>query len=408
MAGLMRSATNNSLLDRIERLERELRQLKTRPVVARTLADITQDMGVQAAGMFVAADGEVVDPSDAAFSGTFMSALKQAIADGNEARIAEVLNGVAQFWVADGAAWFGAGAGKIDALGLLLKLLIDTSVTPAVKITWQDAQPGSAETYANYTITGGSNINYFWRALLQDNGAPNKSVEIRETVLASGTRSVSVLIDGTSVFGVTDGGTYIGDATNGVKVGPDGHMTFLGTATYSLDEKGQLSSAKITSPSSKIIQDDAENAYYFKDSATTADYLWLNIQFNHDRKNGAVVSPHFHWWQTSATIPNFLLQYRWEKQGSGKTTAWTSAKWSSHAFTYVSGTLNQITDFPDITPPSADGLSDQLQVRIIRDTANASGLFSGVDGLAGDVYMTDFDAHKTCDSLGSNTEYSKT
>lgn len=75
---------------------------------------------------------------------------------------------------------------------------------------------------------------------------------------------------------------------------------------------------------------------------------------------------------------------------------------------YVSrGALNQITDFNDITPPAGDGISNQLQVRIIRDTGNASGLFAGADGLAGDAYVTDFDTHKESDSLGSNSEYSK-
>jgi len=229
----------------------------------------------------------------------------------------------------------------------------------------------------------------------------------RTSILALQTvDNAGALADRISIYGAL---TRIGDGeTNYTQFDGSGHQTMVGTATVFNDEKGNLSSAKITSPSSKVVQDDAESAYYFKDTATTADYLWLNIQFNHDRKLGSVTSPHLHWRQASATIPNWIIQYRWQKQGAAVTTAWTSIKWTSHAFTYTSGALNQITDFSDITPPSGDGISDQLQVRIIRDTGNASGLFTGADGLAGDVYVTDFDTHKESDSLGSNSEYSKT
>lgn len=186
-----------------------------------------------------------------------------------------------------------------------------------------------------------------------------------------------------------------------------GVVTFEDTGTYWLDEKGQLSSAKIASPSSKVVQDSAESAYYFKDDATPSDYLWVNIQLNHDRKLTSKIYPHLHWWQTSATIPNWLVSYRWQIQGQVKTTDWSSVPWTTHAFEWTTGTLNQITSFTAITPPSGSGLSDILQIRIIRDTANASGLLAGSDGLAGNVYVNDFDIHKEIDTLGSNTEYSK-
>lgn len=190
-------------------------------------------------------------------------------------------------------------------------------------------------------------------------------------------------------------------------VGSDGTLRLFGAATTWLDEKGQLSGAKVVSPSSKIVQDDAEAAFYWKDTATTSDYLWTNVQQNHDRKLASVLKPHLHWWQTSATIPNWLLQCRWQVQGQSKTTAWASLQMLTHAFTYVSGTLDQISEFGTIAAPSGDGVSGILQVRIIRDTTNLSGLFSGVDGLVGNVYAYDFDTHKECDALGSASEYHK-
>jgi hypothetical protein len=200
----------------------------------------------------------------------------------------------------------------------------------------------------------------------------------------------------------------VGDVGGGnyALIDEDG-VHLVGTTTVWLDEKGQLSGAKLVSPSSKVVQDDAEGGYYYKDTATTADYIWVNIQLNHDRKHGVILSPHLHWWQGSATVPNWLLEYRYQKQGAAKTTSWSSAAWSGHAFVYTAGTLCQITDFPDITPPSGDGVSDVLQVRVVRDTGNASGLFGGVDGLVGNVYIYDFDVHKEVDGMGSKGEYVK-
>jgi hypothetical protein len=205
------------------------------------------------------------------------------------------------------------------------------------------------------------------------------------------------------------GSLHLGGVTNGIKVDAGGELELRGTATRFLDEKGQLSAAKITSPSSKIIQSDAESAFYFKDTATTADYVWVNIQFNHDRKLLADVSPHLHWWQTSSgtAIPHWVIQYRWQIPGQNKTVAWSASKWQSHSFVYSSGTLCQITDFADITPPATDGVSNELQIRIIRDTTDALGLFGGVDVFSGDSYIFDFDIHKEIDTMGSKQEYVK-
>jgi len=204
------------------------------------------------------------------------------------------------------------------------------------------------------------------------------------------------------------GSLHLGGVINGIKIDPGGELTLLGTATRFLDEKGQLTSAKITSPSSKVVQDDSELAIYFKDTATTADYAWLNIQFNHDRKEFANVSPHLHWWQSSSgTVPNWVIQYRWQTPGRNKSVAWSSSKWSTHAFTFTSGTLCQISDFADLTPPVGDGISNTLQIKIIRDTTNSLGLFSGSDTFVGDAYVHDFDVHKEIDSMGSRQEYVK-
>jgi len=73
-----------------------------------------------------------------------------------------------------------------------------------------------------------------------------------------------------------------------------------------------------------------------------SDYLYLNVQLNHDKDLSSSIYPHIHFLQTVAGVPNFLLQYRWQIQGGVSITSWTSVVCNLPAFTYVSGNLNQI------------------------------------------------------------------
>jgi hypothetical protein len=127
-----------------------------------------------------------------------------------------------------------------------------------------------------------------------------------------------------------------------------------------------------------------------------------NVQMNHDRLNGAVVQPHLHWWQTEDHSPHWLVKYRWQINGGAKTTAWTNYKLDQLAFTYVSGTLNQISEGAGITPPTGDGISDILQIQITRDTT--STVYVGADPYTAAVHATSFDVHLELDTLGSREE----
>jgi hypothetical protein len=210
----------------------------------------------------------------------------------------------------------------------------------------------------------------------------------------------------------SSGEIRIGDVTSGnyINIGAaDGNLTLVGTATAFKDALYSLIGQKLESPSSHIEQNSAEGTLTYKTSAMYAsDYCTMNIQLNHDWKTGSVVYPHLHWFQASATMPHWLIQYRWQYNGAAKTTSWTDDKWATNAFTYSTGTLIQITQFSAITPPAGAGLSAILQIRLIRDTADASGKFGGVDGLSASAEALSFDVHVEIDSFGSAEEYSKT
>lgn len=172
------------------------------------------------------------------------------------------------------------------------------------------------------------------------------------------------------------------------------------------DEYGELSGKK--KKGSRITDDLTEGSIVFSSSCRIADdWVIINTQLNHDKLLTAVVHPHLHWTQTSANVPNWLISYRWQVNGLAKTTAWTNNRYSAHVVNYVSGSLNQITTFADIPAPNGDSLSDVLQFRLMRDTANDSGLFSGADPLVGNAVAVFFDIHFECDNTGSAQEYAK-
>jgi hypothetical protein len=145
----------------------------------------------------------------------------------------------------------------------------------------------------------------------------------------------------------------------------------------------------------------------FTTGANLLDYMVQSIQLSHAWKLSSVIYPHIHFVQTTAAVPNFLLQYRWQTNAGATVTAWTNLKCNTASFTYVSGSLNQIVYSVGITPPAGAMLSDGLEFRILRDNTNASGLFTGADGLNATVKVKFFDIHIEKDSIGSNSEYSK-
>lgn len=203
---------------------------------------------------------------------------------------------------------------------------------------------------------------------------------------------------GSLVVGDQAGGNWVEIGENGIKL--------HGTATCYRDEFGPLIGSRLEVPGSHIVALPAEGTLEFKTTCVTTDYVVLTPQINHDWA-GTTVKPHIHWKQESATIPHWLIQYRWQIGGAAWSTAWTSVKWAAHAFTYTSGAFNQITGFGALTPPASPGLSPHLQLRLTRDTTNASGLFTGTDQLNAAVQALSYDIHIEVDGFASNLEYEK-
>lgn len=204
-------------------------------------------------------------------------------------------------------------------------------------------------------------------------------------------------------FGDIAGGNY-------TQIAYDGTLKSVGNATCYRDELQSVTGAQITSPAGDFVQNIAEASVTAKKSARyPTDYITTNHQLNHDWALGTSIYPHLHWWQTTANTPNWLLAYRWQKQGSAKTTAWTELPWTANAYTWTAGTLNQITKFGAIAAPTGYGeVSDIVQFRLYRDYTDASGKFGGSgDPVDADQDIVNFDTHIQVDMFGSSSEYAK-
>lgn len=189
----------------------------------------------------------------------------------------------------------------------------------------------------------------------------------------------------------------------------DGTMEANGAAACWRDELQSVIGAAITSPSADFQVNIPESSVTAEASARyPTDYLTTNWQINHDWELGSVIAPHTHWWQTTTNMPNWVLGYRWQKQGDIKTTSWTHIPWDANRATWTAGTLNQITGFPDITPPVGYGqVSDIVQVRLYRDVTNVSTLFAGAETSPVDQDIVNLDVHIQVNTLGSRQEYVK-
>lgn len=157
-----------------------------------------------------------------------------------------------------------------------------------------------------------------------------------------------------------------------------------------------------------VTLNSVENKLDFVDTSNLNDYAYFNYQLSHKWKLGTAVSPHIHYEQANDNTPNFMIQYRRQKQWQIKTTAWTNAKLNVNVFTWTTGRLNQIANWYDITPPEWYGqVSDIIQMRLLRDTNNDSELFDDVDTYSWVVWITSMDIHYECDTLWSRSEYVK-
>ena len=211
-----------------------------------------------------------------------------------------------------------------------------------------------------------------------------------------------------------DGGMRFGDSsagapTNYTMFSATGHQTMAGSARPWRDELADAVSLKSQGPG--VSANVTENTMDFVHTAALSDYIYLNVQLNHDKDLTSTIYPHIHFFAAEeAVVPNFMLQYRWQVSAATKTAGWTDyiCNTLKYAAPAAAATNNNIAEnTTGIAVPGGAALSDIVQFRVIRDHGNVSGLFAGDDPYTATVAVLAFDVHFMLNSIGSSEEYTK-
>jgi hypothetical protein len=253
-------------------------------------------------------------------------------------------------------------------------------------------------TYGKILVPGGADAALaFWTG-----GGASNSERMRITMagnvgIGTSTPNATLQVVGNSHFGE--------DTTNYSEFEADGTLILHGTATTYEDLTSPALSLKILGTGISV--NASENTLDFATNADyTDDYVYTSFQMSHTKMLDTNINLHIHWEQTESRLPNFLFSYRWQSQCNEKTTVWTLLPVTTSACAFAGTTLNQISYGAEIGPPR-ENLSDILQIRLYRDSANDSGRFSRVDNYTTTAKVVFIDVHYRRDSLGSRDEFNK-
>ena len=234
-----------------------------------------------------------------------------------------------------------------------------------------------------------------WKAvvLVDDNGNPTT---------IPGTTPVTNPSYETIKVGDVSGGNYF-------EVESDGNTVLNGDATSWDDLRFPLIAARLDTSAGRVDFNFADCTVDIQDNANLTDEICIIAQNQHSKLLGSELEFHIHWLQNQDKVPNFLIGYRWTNIGEAAIAVGSEQYLTPHsnAMPYVSGTIHQLTEFGGVKKPVKDTLSSILQLRLFRDTANDSSLFSGNDDYTGDVQVFELDLHYKKDGFGSNLEYVK-
>ncbi len=131
-----------------------------------------------------------------------------------------------------------------------------------------------------------------------------------------------------------------------------------------------------------------------------SEIVYLNLQMLHQKALQTAINLHIHYIQSVSDQPIFELQYKFYNVNAVVPGSWTTVDThlNKGIFTWTSGDLMQIGEFPSIAAPANEDISSNLDLKIYRQTG---------DGLTGDVLTKYIDLHFKIDSLGSDEAFVK-
>jgi hypothetical protein len=197
---------------------------------------------------------------------------------------------------------------------------------------------------------------------------------------------------------------------NSTKFEPDGTVVSEGEA-MAWDEISQSFVGKNIYINQGRIDYDYDNltVNYTTTARYPDEFAGSVKQMAHRRASNTNIRPHVHWMQNSDNNPNILIEYRAYNNGE-VAPAWTQKALSQadNLFPFTDVGQQQITEFN--IPASVGeslGLSGTFEVKIYRDSQNASNLFPSADTYSGDWEVKYYDIHILVNMFGSRDEFAK-
>lgn len=197
----------------------------------------------------------------------------------------------------------------------------------------------------------------------------------------------------------------VGYGGNTTTIDASGHMTMQGSGTVWDDLRFPVTSLRVGAAAppafAKYLDNGAGSAgvYGLMFDGGGEEQVWFTAQLPHSWKESSNIEAHVHW---SATDGNA----GWVKWGVEYTVSQIGGNFPPTAIIYGSGQVQGASGhvYTDIDPwidmSAISGVSPMLVCRLFRDGGN--------DSYGSDAALFEVDFHYELDSLGSNTESSKT
>lgn len=190
-----------------------------------------------------------------------------------------------------------------------------------------------------------------------------------------------------------------GNSANVTDFETSGTMVAKGEATCWDDFWFSVNNLRVNPATLKPDFSETEVEYLF-DPSSTETIVGSRISEHRFKVAPSVWIPHVHWAQSAAGHVVWQLEYKMWGAGAPEPSWTTITNNTSSVFTYTSGTIQQISEFPPINM-SSTSLAINVKIRLSRLGANV------LDTYALDARFMGFDFHVPIDMLGSHEEYVK-
>lgn len=190
----------------------------------------------------------------------------------------------------------------------------------------------------------------------------------------------------------------LGRYDSNVHINGNGYLTLDGDASVWTDFSVPLT--RTQQGANNLPHFDTTNIGLLFPQNDVTEKVYFTVQFPHNKKLNSEIHPHVHYVQSVTGTPIFMYTYRWYNLDDNVPTVWVTGSTTAgtrNVFTYVSGSMSQLSTFPDVNwdKPWDEKYSSTLDIILWRND----------NVVTGDVLVKYIDIHYQIDSLGSDNVY---